>query len=263
MVCQLYNYPNLDNEEYLTRSVAATGLRNILNRKDDEEVAIQLLKAKVEEGDDNSKVRVINAVGTIPHTAVVELLISKLYDETSAVKEAARKALSSQAINTFLSGDVTKAADLFEAAVSVESTSELSDELRNNYAYVLILLKQYEEAATQFASMTFSIRDSDWPLLRHNYGLVAYFMGDVDKATSSLREALDWIRDADLGYDPRHAICMLVIDGEVATSHRDLPVDAAILLNLYKMGDLKEEELRAELSLRYPTEAEGWLIKFH
>jgi hypothetical protein len=87
-------------------------------------------------------------------------------------------------------------------------------------------------------------------------------MGSVDKAKSRLREALDWIRDAGLSYDPRHVICMLVIDGERATSNLNLPVDASILLNLYKMGDLTEEELRAELMSRYPSESEEWLGKF-
>lgn len=252
---------NLDNKDYLHRTAAANALAEYLSRND-EELVINAIKAKLYEGDHKARLSLVNALNDISHSSVTELLISELTDESPAVREAAREALGSKAVGEFFSNNVERSAELFRFAMSAEVSSEPSNDMRNNFAYVLILLKQYEEAAEQFAAMNYSIRDIGWPLYTHNQGVEAYFSGEIDAAKVRLREALAWIRDAGISYDPRNIFCMLVIDGDLATSNRGLPVDAAILLNLYKMGDLKEEELRTELTSRYPKEFEEWLQKF-
>lgn len=252
----------LDSEDYLIRSFAATGIGISLSQPNSG-IVIDLLREKLNESDSTSRAALVGELGHMEYaSAIGELLTSFLPDESVAVREATRAALSSQAIKAFLSGNVESAADFFRSAVLVVGVSEPDDDLRNNFAYVLIIREQYDEASAQFAAMNWSRHDLDWPLYKHNQGLLAFLTGDASTGIVYLREALDWIRDAGFGYDPREAICMLVIEGEVTTSNQDLPIDAAILVNLYKMGDLAEKDLRTELLFRYPKEFEVWMEKF-
>ena len=44
--------------------------------------------------------------------------------------------------------------------------------------------------------------------------------------------------------------------------HEDLPIDAAILINLWRMDDLPRADLETRLEQLYPKQAQAWLAAF-
>jgi hypothetical protein len=164
--------------------------------------------------------------------------------------------LMRQALDSFEGGDVEAALTKFEWMLRHHPT----DEVRNNIAYCKAVQGRYDEAVEQLKQMRMSRDDPSWPIWQHNRGVLAFVTGDADAGRSSLMEARAWILTADPTYDRRWALCMLLLGpaGQVV-SRTGLPVDAAILLNLYVMNGLTRDEMRRELGQRYPDEVGAWL----
>ena len=87
-----------------------------------------------------------------------------------------------------------------------------------------------------------------------NRGVAAWLSGDTAAAAALLRDALRLAADPAEGCDPTDAICTLVLgeDGTYAAGHDALPIDAAILLNLWRMKELAPSKLADEVRRLYP-----------
>ena len=200
------------------------------------------------------------ALGAIGGAKAVDTLVGKLQGESADLSEAAQFALADRAFAEFKAGNVEGAAELFRYVVSSKTSDRHTDELRNSLAYCLILRARYEEASAQFDLMEFPRGGNSWPIWQHNRALLHFLTGGVDRGREELREALNWSPAPGSEYDPRDVLCMLLLnDRGWVVSRDDLPVDAAILLNLRLMNGITGEELATEMSRRYPAEWEDWI----
>ncbi|HSS22469.1 MAG TPA: HEAT repeat domain-containing protein [Pyrinomonadaceae bacterium] len=219
------------------------------------------LIAKLKDDNPNIRKGAACALGTLGDVETVKRLCGKIEDGSNDEKKLAREALAGFAINRFESGDVEEAVEIFKLTNSISIEGDYGDHFHNNAAYCLMLLKRYEEAAEQFEAMEFSKTDSEWALYRHNFGVLSFLIGDVDKGRQYLEDSLDWLR-VNTNYDYRAVSYMLVLDrGRQISSHKEIPLDAGILINLSVMGALSQERLCHELARRYRVEYQKWIVQ--
>lgn len=243
----------LSDEDSEKRSFAVFALRRF-----DDRTTLPTLIAKLQ--DESLEVRQNTAyvLGYLEHSETIAQLFAKMDHEGDDFK-LGMEALSGLAQKKFESNDLEGAAELLRFVASKAEDQEHSSRFRNNAAYCFILLRRFEEAAEQFEAADFRKRDDSWPLHHHNRGVLSCLMGDVETGRRYLKESLAWIR-ATTSYDPRDVFCMLLLGPErQVSSHKDLPIDAGILMNLYRMGGLSRETLIMELRRKYRTEYEQWL----
>jgi hypothetical protein len=162
-----------------------------------------------------------------------------------------------QAVSKFADGDIQGCADTFSRMLVDNDTSQI----RNNLAFCQLLLGQ---VSTAVENATKAISKDYEPLFELNKGIGEYLQDNKDAAKQSLRNALQQFRALESKFDPTEAIYVLVIEptGKKVGFHKDLPVDAAILINLWRIGVLTEDELKAELEKFYPEKAKSWLASF-
>jgi hypothetical protein len=87
--------------------------------------------------------------------------------------------------------------------------------------------------------------------------------GSENLAKRRLKESLSWIKRTGDSYNPWNLSYMLVLkDSKNVTSEKNLPVTAAVLINLYKIGQIDKEQLRIELAQWHRLEHLKWLEKF-
>ena len=132
--------------------------------------------------------------------------------------------------------------------------------VRNNLAFCQILTGDVAEG---LANVTKALEEYYEPLLELNRGIAEFLQGSVDAAKKSLRNALQQLRDSEKEFDASASYVLVLEPGEKkVSSHGGLPLDAAILLNLWRMGDLTRNELETELARLYPEKAQAWLATF-
>jgi hypothetical protein len=80
----------------------------------------------------------------------------------------------------------------------------------------------------------------------------------------SFPDALSQQRAPEKNFDHDDPLFVLVLESGVTSVgfHEALALDAAILLNLWRMGDLTRTELETELTKSNPEKAPAWLKSF-
>jgi hypothetical protein len=132
--------------------------------------------------------------------------------------------------------------------------------VRNNLAFCQILTG---DVAGGLANVTQAINKEYEPLLEMNKGIAEYLQGKVDAARVSLRNALQQLRDPEKGFNASASFVLILEPSEKKVkSHEDLPLDAAILINLWRVGDLPRVELETELVKINAEKSQTWLLNF-
>ena len=162
-----------------------------------------------------------------------------------------------QAIALFAAGDIQGAADGFVRLLADKE----DDANRNNLGFCQILLGRAPEALVNVKK---AMADDYEPLYELNKGVGEFLEGARDAAKQSLQNALQQIEATDGRFDPlgvRYVLLLEPTDRKV-WYHEDLPIDAAILINLWRMDDLPRADLETRLEQLYPEQAQAWLAAF-
>jgi hypothetical protein len=161
-----------------------------------------------------------------------------------------------QAVSKFAEGDIPGCMEMFERILADKEDAFV----RNNLAFCQILTGDVAEG---LANVTKALEEYYEPLLELNRGIAEFLQGSVDAAKKSLRNALQQLRDSEKEFDASASYVLVLEPGEKkVSSHGGVPLDAAILLNLWRMGDLTRNELETELARLYPEKAQAWLATF-
>gem|GEM_PF-3424386 len=159
-----------------------------------------------------------------------------------------------QAVNLFESGDIQGAADSFARLLADKE----EDSIRNNLGFCQILLGRTAEALENVKK---AMADDYKPLYELNKGVGEFLEGDRDAAKQSLQNALQQVQAPDARFDPWAVSSVLVLEptDRKVWYCNDLAIDAAILINLWRVGDLARPELETKLATVYPDKAQAWL----
>ncbi|HLP29561.1 MAG TPA: ATP-binding protein [Candidatus Didemnitutus sp.] len=162
-----------------------------------------------------------------------------------------------QAIAAFKNGDVEGCMATFSKMLRERD----SNVIRNNLAFCQLLTGDTE---TGLDNATKALEGSYEPLYEMNKGIGEFLIGEPDKAMSSLRNALQRLDAPDSKYDSDASFVLVIEEtGVMCSSHEGVPVDAAILINLWRMGGLTNEDFQNDLAKRYPERALAWLTMFN
>lgn len=161
-----------------------------------------------------------------------------------------------QAVSKFREGDIQGCMDTFSRMLADKESSQP----RNNLAFCQILTG---DVAAGLKNATKAVTGDYEPLFELNKGIAEFLQGNVDAAKESLRNALQQFRAPGNTFDAEAAYVLVLEAAEKKSSpHGGLPVDAAILINLWRMGDSTRGELETELVKLYPEKAQTWLATF-
>ena len=162
-----------------------------------------------------------------------------------------------QAVAKFAAGDIQGSADGFVRLLADRE----DDANRNNLGFCQILLGRTPEALENVKK---AMADDYEPLYELNKGVGEFLEGDCDAAKQSLRNALQQVQIPDGRFDPwavRYVLMLEPTDRKVWYCE-GLAIDAAILINLWRMGELPRAELETTLAKLYPERAQAWLATF-
>jgi len=165
--------------------------------------------------------------------------------------------LYEDAFSMFKNGDIQGCADVFKKMqVDRESPTIL-----NNIAFCQILLGQLTSAVENLIQAVAAERN---PLYELNKGITEYLQGDSASATRSLRNALQHYEPLAGCGNNSEAVYVLILEhgGSKVRWYEELPTRVAILINLYRMDDLDEPQLKEQLKGLYPDKAQAWLETF-
>ena len=163
-----------------------------------------------------------------------------------------------QAFTMFAEGDIQGAAGGFVRLLADKE----DDTNRNNLGFCQILLGRTPEALENVKK---AMADDYEPLYELNKGVGEFLEGDRDAAKQSLQNALQQIQAPDGRFDPWAVHYVLVLEPTDRPTDRKVwyckgvAIDAAILINLWRIGDLAREELETTLTKLYPEKAQAWL----
>lgn len=162
-----------------------------------------------------------------------------------------------RALAKFAAGDIEGTADDFARMLADKEEHAT----RNNLAFCQTLLGQTSDALQNIEK---AISTTYEPLYELNKGVAQFLQGDEGASKRSLHQALEQVQKPDSQFDPWAVRYVLVLDPTDRSVWycEDLPIDAAILINLWVLGDLHRDELEVELSERYPNEAPAWLAAY-
>lgn len=169
------------------------------------------------------------------------------------------------ALQKYMEGDIEGTIRLFERMIFDRDEPHL----RNNIAFCLMLEGCLDEARLHVVK---ALDEAYWneknqknsydPIMHNNLALITYLQGDSSRASVLLNEAISWIQQKnDKDYNPLGADAVLILNNKRngVEPHANLPVDAAIILNLYLMNQLTNDELDEQLYHLYPEKHLHWL----
>jgi hypothetical protein len=161
-----------------------------------------------------------------------------------------------QAFTLFENGDIQGCMAIFSRML----VDKESAHIRNNLAFCQLLTGDVAiglENATKASATEYT------PLHELNRGIGEFLQGNTDTAKASLHSALQQLRAPGSKFDVEAAYVLVLDSAEKkANSHAELPVDAAILINLHRMGEFDKTELEKELVKLYPNKAPNWVVAF-
>ena len=130
-------------------------------------------------------------------------------------------------------------------------------QIRNNLAFCQIVTGDFVGG---FENATKAVAGNYEPLYELNKGVASCLLGDTEGAKLCLRNALGELRSNGNNYFT-DAAYLLVLAPDLKTSGAQpgLLVEVAILLNLWRVGDLPREELEAALTRLIPDKTKALL----
>ncbi len=135
-----------------------------------------------------------------------------------------------------------------------------SSQIRSNLAFCQILTG---DIATGLKNATSAVAGDYEPIFELNKGIAEFLQGDDGAAKASLRNALQQLRlPGGQIYSDAPYVLVLEPEGKQVSSHVDLPVDAAIAVNLWRIGDSTRSEMETALTEHHPKSARAWLARF-
>ena len=158
------------------------------------------------------------------------------------------------AIEAFGNGDIEQCANILGRMLKDKEDPQIG----NNLGFCQILLGRVDSGLVNCEKAM--VKDYD-PLFELNKGVAQFLLGDQSAARQSLSHALEWIRDPANKYNSSHAIYILLLDktskgvGYLA----GMPIDTAILINLWFVGGISREVLQQQLAEVYPEKHTSWL----
>lgn len=158
-----------------------------------------------------------------------------------------------QAIIQFKNGKIEECMNTFSKMLADKEESSV----RNNLAFCQLLSGNIIDG---LLNATKAVEKDYHPLYELNKGIGEFLIGNMDLAGQSLRNALQQILHPANDFDVS-VLYVLVLEpeGKKVNSHEELPIDAAILINLFRMGDSTKDELHVALAKHYPEKVEAWL----
>jgi hypothetical protein len=173
-----------------------------------------------------------------------------------AIPEILGEGPSSQAIDKFAEGDVQASIDIFNSLLADKESAST----RNNLAFCQIVVGEFRAA---FENATKAEGSHYSPLYALNKCIAEFMLGRVESARDSLnavwQRLSDTLSNRDVG-----ASYVLVLESrcDKVVAIADMPVDAAIAINLWRMGAMTRGGLEQALVGLYPKECGSWLTQF-
>ena len=158
-----------------------------------------------------------------------------------------------RALHKFDEGDVAAAADLFRQMIWYREDAFL----RNNYAYCLLVLGEYNEAGSVLEQIP--SKDANY-MVRHNIAVQEILSGSVQSGVTRLELLWKEVQEERVR-EKLDAYSMLTLGAglDTVTSRAELPVDAAVVLNLVTLGRLGRADAVLALEEQYPEKCAPWL----
>lgn len=162
-----------------------------------------------------------------------------------------------EAFKKFGAADVAGCAQDFATMLDDKPESRIS----NNLAFCLLILGKPTDALPHATKAT--LEDYE-PLYEFNKGMAQYLTGEKEAGIQSLLNALGQFETKRSIFDPKGASHVLLLELETGTVtvHEELPIDAAILFNLKRMGGMTRESVVDKLLSFYADAGPSWLHKF-
>jgi hypothetical protein len=146
-----------------------------------------------------------------------------------------------QAVDSFGKGDVGGAIKLFMALLADREYPEIN----NNLGFCLIIAGEFQQALENAEKACAAESE---PLYALNRGLALYLTGNVALGEEALRDALARQRGTPDKFVVPLFVLLLDQGGRGATGVAGVSTEAAILINLVRMGVLGASELESEMN---------------
>ena len=158
-----------------------------------------------------------------------------------------------RALCKFDEGDVAAAAGLFGRMVWQREHPAI----RNSYAYCLLLLGEYDKAGSVLQEIP---SQEETYMVRHNIAVQEILSGSLQSGVSRLELLWKEVQE-ERSREKLDAHCMLTLGAGLDTvnSRAELPVDAAVVLNLLALGKLGYADAALALEKQYPGKCEAWM----
>jgi hypothetical protein len=154
--------------------------------------------------------------------------------------------LGEQAVAKFGSGDVNGCMDIFARMVADKDDPQI----RNNMAFCQIVTG---DVAGGLKNAAKAVAEDYEPLYELNKGVALCLQGDAEGAKQCLHNALNELHaHGDKYFTHADYLLVLAPDLKTAGAQPDLLVEVAVLINLWRIGDLPRSELEAALTRLVP-----------
>lgn len=151
-----------------------------------------------------------------------------------------------QAISKFADGDIKGCMETFARMLADKDDPEI----RNNLAFCQIITG---DAAGGLANATQAVVGDYEPLYELNKAVATALQGDVESAKQCLRNALNELHaHGDKYFTDAAYVLVLAPDLKTAGSQPALLVEVAVLINLWRIGDLPRTDFEAALTKLIP-----------
>ncbi len=132
--------------------------------------------------------------------------------------------------------------------------------IENNLGFCRLILGQYEKG---FEVIDNALRKKYDPLFELNKGIALYLLGKGEQAVDTLKHALGWVKqNSDNKYSKNDPLYVLFLNPTAYTVKfvQDLPLIAALHINLWFMGNQTKEELQNNIEEAYPDSHRNILL---
>jgi HEAT repeat protein len=238
----------LNDDYWFVRSRAFGSLLKIKSNK-----LFQIILERLDWEVKEIQVQMVGGLGIIKDLKAYEVLQKLLAYPDKEIREASANSLVSLAYDVYDSGKIEESLDMFEDSLAIKSNEVWS----NNAAFCALILNKIDVAERHLNSLSFS-KNQDYALFKNNKAIQTYLSKNKELAIEIIFEAINWVKESkDKAHLNVHAV--LILKNGTPTPIANLPVDAALFFNLYMFGGISKENLKKELSERYPNEFQSWI----
>lgn len=160
-----------------------------------------------------------------------------------------------RAISLFAQGDMQGCMDTFSRMLKDKEAAYV----RNNLGFCQLIANDIKGGLDNFSKALVS---EYMPLYEMNKGIAEHLSEKYEDAKQSLRHALKKLSEMDAEHNEADYVLVLEFGAKLVKPTAGLKLDAAILINLWRMGDLSREQLEAQLALLSKDKVKAWLANF-